>query len=792
MKKFILYCTLTVTTNVAQALENFGLSELMSLSLEDLADIRVSTGGLTNSTSATSASAITIIRQEQIELSAAKNLANLLEQHVPGLVLMEHSEGSKIGIRGLIAAENYKLLILVNGKNITNMVYEGVITELDLWDLNDLERVEVIRGPGSVTYGTGAIAGVINLITKTPKSNTPAVSVSLMNNYTYQSTGINMQHRKQMDNLGMYSFLSIRETNGLNEPKYFQISTNETSDTRYIGYRDTDTLGPQSYLADSHGRPQLIGHLGVTIGEHTNLWTRYTQSGQTHNFSTVTTLSDGTTVNSNQLGLRSFMTVAEHSFLLDTTSKLDTSVTYSNQEYIRYRLQNPSYPEDSIRNIRQYAFSQERTMASAIYNLELEDKFNLILGYEYNRIGVHAPWGKNDDHIWIYEGVDLISDIDTTVYIDDSDPALNGEANPTNALEINSGLIFETHTQLMEAAYHFSEHIDLMYAHRIDISDVSDPMYSPRMALTTKIDNHNVSVFTIQRALRMMPLRAQYIAHLNKDDSEHESIDSIEASLTNTSLDNTMVNIRSYFNRIKAVGFTGMDLQFLGDMDLFGIELEGRYKTRDFELSLNHSYLNLLTMHMNQSLKDGTNRNNISFADYYYVTSNVGGTQIPLELQSTGNGLNNWSTNSSKVLLTNKFMDERLRTHLNAQIYWDYDGAYDEMKMYQAAYNAVNTDNLSDPDLTIFNQQKSQFEYERALLEKENAYKYDISLNGSIAFDWQKDKDYELSVSIYMDNILSTKKRYYVSTGSSTSIPNRLKYLEEPRSIGISLKLNFK
>ena len=99
MKKVILYCTLTVTTNVAQALENFGLSELMSLSLEDLADIRVSTGGLTNSTSATSASAITIIRQEQIELSAAKNLANLLEQHVPGLVLMEHSEVSKIGIR---------------------------------------------------------------------------------------------------------------------------------------------------------------------------------------------------------------------------------------------------------------------------------------------------------------------------------------------------------------------------------------------------------------------------------------------------------------------------------------------------------------------------------------------------------------------------------------------------------------------------------------------------------------------------------------------------------------------
>ena len=69
----------------------------MSLSLEDLMDIRVSTGSLSDSTAATSSSAITIIRQEQIELSAAKNLAVLLEQHVPGLMLMEHSEGNKIG-----------------------------------------------------------------------------------------------------------------------------------------------------------------------------------------------------------------------------------------------------------------------------------------------------------------------------------------------------------------------------------------------------------------------------------------------------------------------------------------------------------------------------------------------------------------------------------------------------------------------------------------------------------------------------------------------------------------------
>jgi outer membrane receptor for ferrienterochelin and colicin len=147
--KQILMASLFVLTSLhVQSIGNFGVDDLMSLSLEDLLDIRVSTGGLSETTAATAASAITIIRQEQIELSAAKNLANLLEQHVPGLMVMEHSEGNKIGIRGLIAAENYKLLLLINGKNIINMVYKGAVVELDLWDLDDIERVEVVRGPG--------------------------------------------------------------------------------------------------------------------------------------------------------------------------------------------------------------------------------------------------------------------------------------------------------------------------------------------------------------------------------------------------------------------------------------------------------------------------------------------------------------------------------------------------------------------------------------------------------------------------------------------------------------------
>ena len=86
------------------------------LSLEELLNVKVSTGGLTQILVKNSSSALTIIRKDQIQISPAKNLSTLLEQYVPGLIVMEHSEGSKIGMRGLIAAENYKLLLLVNSK----------------------------------------------------------------------------------------------------------------------------------------------------------------------------------------------------------------------------------------------------------------------------------------------------------------------------------------------------------------------------------------------------------------------------------------------------------------------------------------------------------------------------------------------------------------------------------------------------------------------------------------------------------------------------------------------------
>ena len=85
--------------------------DLFAMSLKELMQVTYSTGSLSGTSIKKSPAAITVIHREQIQLSNARNLAILIEQYVPGLVVLAHSQGDKIGMRGHIAAENYKLYL---------------------------------------------------------------------------------------------------------------------------------------------------------------------------------------------------------------------------------------------------------------------------------------------------------------------------------------------------------------------------------------------------------------------------------------------------------------------------------------------------------------------------------------------------------------------------------------------------------------------------------------------------------------------------------------------------------
>ncbi len=114
-------------------------------------------------------SSISVITAKDIERSGATSIADLLRR-VPGLdVFRTNASDASISARGFNEPSNNDLLLLIDGRS-AYVDFFGIV----VWDnlpivLEEIERIEIIRGPGSALYGANAFSGVINIITKTPE-----------------------------------------------------------------------------------------------------------------------------------------------------------------------------------------------------------------------------------------------------------------------------------------------------------------------------------------------------------------------------------------------------------------------------------------------------------------------------------------------------------------------------------------------------------------------------------------------------------------------------------------------
>jgi outer membrane receptor for ferrienterochelin and colicins len=103
---------------------------------------------------------VAVIRREEIEQSGARNAAELLEERA-GLNVTRSFAGSALWIRGL---DPEYTLILVDGDRVPGQINGSI--DLTRFTVENIERIEVVRGPGSALYGSDAIGGVVNVITR--------------------------------------------------------------------------------------------------------------------------------------------------------------------------------------------------------------------------------------------------------------------------------------------------------------------------------------------------------------------------------------------------------------------------------------------------------------------------------------------------------------------------------------------------------------------------------------------------------------------------------------------------
>ncbi len=123
-------------------------------------------------------SAVTVISREDIETSGARTLPEALRA-VPNMdVYMIKPLWYAVGLRGGTSEASDSLLLLVDGRDVTWEFLGAPIWTVQHFSMDEIERIEVIRGPGSSLYGANAYVGVVNVITRAPGEG-PTASASL-------------------------------------------------------------------------------------------------------------------------------------------------------------------------------------------------------------------------------------------------------------------------------------------------------------------------------------------------------------------------------------------------------------------------------------------------------------------------------------------------------------------------------------------------------------------------------------------------------------------------------------
>ena len=145
-------------------------ADLTQMSLEDLMNVQVTSVSKKEQKLSKTAAAVFVITQEDIRRSGATNIPDLLRM-APGVdVAQVDANRWAISIRGFNTIYGDKVLVLIDGRSVYENVGSNVFWDDTLLPLEDIDRIEVIRGPGGTAWGANAVNGVINIISKSAKA----------------------------------------------------------------------------------------------------------------------------------------------------------------------------------------------------------------------------------------------------------------------------------------------------------------------------------------------------------------------------------------------------------------------------------------------------------------------------------------------------------------------------------------------------------------------------------------------------------------------------------------------
>ena len=198
-------------------------ADLSGLSLEQLMNVEVRTpAGLTATDARHLPVDVTQLDAKDIQQSGAIDLNSFLELYVPNEEMIDHnSPDMDIGFRGIISDTDDKYLYQVNGITLNNRMIYGANDERDQPLMGDINTVDVVSGPASATYGSGALAGVIDV---QPYNGLTfqGMDVTVRQGIVDQYTSTELRYgRRLSDDSGIFGYFGYAQVQGADAPMYF-------------------------------------------------------------------------------------------------------------------------------------------------------------------------------------------------------------------------------------------------------------------------------------------------------------------------------------------------------------------------------------------------------------------------------------------------------------------------------------------------------------------------------------------------------------------------------------------